>query len=301
MHDCFATRLSFVTGKGGVGKSTLVAALALQASERGYAPLIVELGHRASMQAIFDVPTIGHDPVEVASGVFALNLDVDRALAEYVRAHVPMDLLARRIAKSTSLRRFFHAAPAVVEVLTLWRLEQLMSQSRFHPILVDLDATGHALMFLELPRVFEGLAESGPVRRLLDSFTALLSDRDRAQLHIVTLPGKLPVREAIELAECLEAERTVALGTLFVNRVAAPPCAPEHEETARALAASIGPEAARRDLALLVSALDRQRATRAALAHLDRLAMPRVELPLLRGSMDLDALRALGRAARGAA
>lgn len=305
--DPWSSRLSLFTGKGGVGKSTVVAAVALEAARRGLSPLVVELGHRASMQAIFGVPSVGHAPTVVAPGVHASNIDLDRTLSDYIEAHVPVRALARRMARSPSLRRFFEAAPAVAEVLTLWRLEQLLGERasdgspRWHPLLVDFDATGHALMFLELPHVFEGLVASGPIRGLLDSFAALLSDRERTRLHLVTLPGRLPVQETIELAERLRAEHAVPLGTLFVNQVPAPPLPAGSAPILDALLPRATHPALAADLALMARAARRHDAMRSELARLASVPLPRVELPALRGTLDLRALSLLGRATGGGA
>jgi len=304
VSDPFASRLSLFTGKGGVGKSTVVAAVALEARRRGMRPLIVELGHRASMQAIFGgrgAQAIGHAPTEVAPGVHASNVDLEHALADYVAAHVPSGALARRIARSPMLRRFLGAAPAVAEVLTLARLEALLDERergapRWHPLLVDFDATGHALMFLELPRVFESLVgDGGPVRRLLDSFAALLSDRAHTRLHVVTRPGKLPIQETLELCARLAAEHAVPLGTLFVNHVPSPP--PIDEPLLEALRARITAPAVACDLALAKRALSDERAVARELARLEVLALPTVRLPHLTGPIDAGALAMLGRAA----
>ncbi len=90
---------------------------------------------------------------------------------------------------------------------------------RWDPILVDLDATGHALMFLSLPEVFADLATRGPLARLLQGFTALLSDRERTALNLVTLPDELPAQETRELYAALRQKDLVPLGRLFINRV----------------------------------------------------------------------------------
>lgn len=298
-------RLALFTGKGGVGKSTVVAALAMEAGRRGRRPLVIELGHRASMQAVFGVAHVGHEPVDVGGGVHACNIELDEALRDYVADHVPVAALARRIAESSSLARFFEAAPAVGEVLTLQRIEQLMAArapdggARWDPILVDFDATGHALMFLELPKVFEGLVPGGPVRRLLDGFSALLSDPTATRLHLVTLPARLPVQETLELHDKLAAEHAVRLGGLFVNRVPAQPW--EGDPGAiDALLGQLDGEPAR-DLQLLRRAIDRHAAAQAAMARLDALPLPRVALPQLSTRLDRRALTALGRIAGGGA
>lgn len=305
--DLWSTRLSLFTGKGGVGKSTLVAALALEAARRGLSPLVVELGHRASMQAIFGVPEVGHTPVEIGPGVRATNIDLDRTLVEYVEAHVPVRAVARRITKSASLLRFFEAAPAVAEVLTLWRIEQLLAETRpdgsplHHPVLVDFDATGHALMFLELPNVFAGLVGAGPIRALLDSVAALLSDRERTRLHLVTLPGRLPVSETIELCARLGTEHAVPLGTLFVNQVREEPLSRDGEPVLARLIEHATHPALSDDLALLEDAALSHRAVERELARLDSLPLPRVIVPRLRAPIDARALEVIGRIAGGGA
>lgn len=298
--DPWTSRLSLFTGKGGVGKSTLVAAVAVEAARRGLSPLVVELGHRASMQAIFGVPRVEHAPTEVAPGVHASNVDLDATLAEYIEAHVRVRALARRVARSAALRRFFEAAPAVTEVLTLWRLEQLLGATRpdghprWHPVLVDFDATGHALMFLELPRVFEGLVSSGPVRELLDSFSALLSDRARTRLHLVTLPGRLPVQETIELVTRLAAEHAVPLGTLYVNQVPRAPLPEGSRHVLDALLARGGRPELASDLALMARETRAHERMREEIARLASLRLPMVELPRLPGPLDRAALAELG-------
>lgn len=291
MRELLETPLSLFTGKGGVGKSTVVAALAVQAARAGRSPLIVELGHRASMQAIFGTKAIGHDPTPVAPGVHAINFDLDRALADYVRSHVPVRAIAGRIARSRALSRFFYAAPAVAELLTLWHLEALLAEGRWDPILVDFDSTGHATMFLELPRVFEGLAATGPMRGLLDSLSALLSDASRTRLHVVTLPGRLPVEETLELAERVAREQHVALGALFVNRVPDPPVP---DGTEHILADLTAHPVLGDDAALAIAATASYRAARAELGRLRRLGLPIVELPRLRPPIDARALAVLG-------
>ena len=294
--DPFATRLSLFTGKGGVGKTTVVAALALEAARRGRRPLIVELGHRASIQSVFGVPTIGHTPTEVRPGVSATNFDLDAALQDYIADHIPIPALARRISRSPSLARFFEAAPAVAEVLTLQRLEQFLAD-RWDPILVDLDATGHALMFLELPRVFEGLVSDGPIRQLLDGFSSLLSDSDRTALHLVTLPGRLPVQETLELHQRLAHDHAIRLGVLFANRIPTPPAVDPLE--VEAWLKRLAPD--HRDRMAVERLASTLRQSREAERQVERLAteipMPLCRLPDQRADLDL---RALGRIAGGA-
>lgn len=277
-------RLELITGKGGVGKTTLVAALALEAAARGRRPIMVELGHRASMSAIFDVP-IGFAPVEVSPGVFATNIALVPALLDYLTRRVRVASIARRIAESKTLAPFFDAAPAVMEVLTLERLEALLEE--FDPVLVDLDATGHAEMFLDVSRVLSDLAD-GVLGDVLTSLTALLSDAQRTRLHIVTLPERLPLHEASELVQRTQQKARVALGTLWVNRTLERPLAQEDDEALFSLQQRFPePSEALQALSEALQGHDEAQALIAALP------MKVTRLPGF-GSMSRDALQALG-------
>ncbi|MEO0322054.1 MAG: ArsA-related P-loop ATPase [Myxococcota bacterium] len=300
-----AARIQLFTGKGGVGKTTLVAATALAAAEEGQRPLVVELGHRASLRTVFGVP-VGHAPTAVGAGVHACNVDFDEALLDYVVDHVRFRPLARRLSEQSTLQRFFRAAPAVAEIVTLRRLERLAEEThrgtpRWDPLLVDLDATGHALMFLALPEVFEGLAREGPLRAALDRFGALLSDA-RTRLHLVTLPAPLPTQETLELHATLAARSghaTVPLGALLVNRMPPRPLG----EVRRESLAALGP-AFDADVALAKRAFARFDEARACVARLEEaLPLPTVVLPDdrdLRRTPTLAAITALGRRIREA-
>lgn len=217
------SRVQFFTGKGGVGKSSLVAATAIAAARQGRRPLIVELAHRATMQEVFG-KDIGVEPALVYEGVHALRIDVDEAAERFVGKRTG----AGRLARLPLLKRLFQAAPAVGEVLTLDRIIELEGDAqkdgtpRWDLILVDLDASGHAVMFFSLSEVFEGLARGGPLRALLDGFDALLGDPKRSVLHLVTIPGPLPVQETLQLHGALTARRAPRMGRLFINRVHTP-------------------------------------------------------------------------------
>ena len=284
------SRLQLFTGKGGVGKSSVVAALALEAAARGLRPLIVELGHRASMQGVFGSNGIGYEPSPLGHGVSAMNMDFQRALIDYLTEHVKVRAISRAIVDNRALRGFFDAAPAVPEIVTLNRLRQLLDarldgSSRYHPILVDLDATGHALMLLELPSVLDGLIGTGPLRRLLASLSSMIKDPELTRLHIVTLPGELPAQETIELHAKL-VQQGVPLGALIVNQVPEVPFGPEaallDELEARARRAS-------QNGLMMEVALGRRSLARSELAsfQIERLTralpLPVIRLPLVFG------------------
>jgi arsenite/tail-anchored protein-transporting ATPase len=309
LREPFARRLQLFTGKGGVGKSSVVAALALEAAARGLKPLIVELGHRASMEGVFGHTGIGYEPTGVGHGVNAMNMDFQNALVDYMTEHVKVKAISKAIVDNRALRGFFDAAPAVPEVVTLNRLRQLLearqgSSPRHDPILVDLDATGHALMLLELPVVLDGLIGGGPLRRLLASLSTMIRDPALTQLHIVTLPGELPAQETLELYAKLVARR-VPLGALIVNQVPEAPFGPEVDllDELEARARSTGQSELLLEIALGRRALVRQKLASAVIDRLtEALPLPVIKLPLVPGSgIAVDDLQNLGRLLVGSA
>lgn len=304
----FSRQLLLFTGKGGVGKSTVVAALGVAAAERGLRPLIVELGHRASMGSIFPGSSIDHRPHPVACGgrLAAMNLELDEALFDYVVGQVKIRRIARAIAGNASLRGLFRAAPAVREIITLAKLQALADdlledgRRRWQPILVDLDATGHALMLLELPQLLRSLVESGPLVRVTESLSGLIADRERTILSLVSLAREVPVQETIELYADLQERHAIEVGSLFVNQVP-PPALPSTllpwlsvaEDRLREKGQGKGRLAA--DLRLTRRLDDEHRSARAQIERLkaELPGIPRVELPVIRGGIhgEADLLR----------
>ncbi len=214
-----ARDVQFFTGKGGVGKSTVLGALATSAARAGRRPLIVELGLHTSSSHLFAGPEVGYAPSEVASGVFATRVQFEPALIDYITSRLKLRFVATLIARNDSLRRLFMAAPGVDEIVTLHRVAQLAASGRWSPILVDLESTGHALMFFDLPQVLEVFLKDGPLRQVLDSATELVRDARRSAIHIVTTPEPLAVSETIQLYRGLRERQDLHLGCLFINRI----------------------------------------------------------------------------------
>jgi arsenite-transporting ATPase len=211
--------VQFFTGKGGVGKSSVLGALATAAARAGQRPLIVELGFHTSSSHLFHGPNVGYDPSEVAPGVFATRVLFEPALVDYITSRLKLRFMATLVARNNSLRKLFMAAPGVDEIVTLHRVAQLAADERWHPILVDLESTGHALMFFDLPSVLEVFLKDGPLRQVLDSATQLVRDEKHCAIHVVTVPEPLAVNETIQLYRELRGRKNLPLGCLFINRV----------------------------------------------------------------------------------
>jgi len=218
-RDPLTRPVQFFTGKGGVGKSTVLGALATAAARAGKRPLIVELGFHTSSSQLFNGPNVGYEPAEVAPGVHATRVQFEPALVDYITSRLKLRPIASLVAKNSSLRRLFMAAPGVDEIVTLHRVAQLAADERWGPVLVDLESTGHALMFFDLPGVLEVFLKDGPLRQVLDSATDLVRDAERCAVHIVTVPEPLAVNETIQLYEKLRKREDLHLGCLFINRI----------------------------------------------------------------------------------
>ncbi len=212
-------RVQFFTGKGGVGKSTILSAVASATARVGRRPLIVELGLHTASSRSFGSVEVGHAPREVAPGVHATRIEFEPALIEYVASRLKLRTVSRLVARNRSLRRLFLAAPGVDEIVTLHRVAQLEADGRWDPILVDLESTGHALMFFDLPSVLSVFLKDGPLRQVVDGATRLIGDAERCAVHIVTVPEPLAVSETIELYRDLAGRHDLHLGHLFINRV----------------------------------------------------------------------------------
>jgi anion-transporting ArsA/GET3 family ATPase len=263
--------VQFFTGKGGVGKSTVLGAVATSAARSGKRPLIVELGIHTSSSQLFHGPIVGYEPAEVAPGVYATRVQFEPALVDYITSRLKLRPIATLVAQNTSLRRLFMAAPGVDELVTLHRVAQLAANERWGPILVDLESTGHALMFFDLPGVLEVFLKDGPLRQVLDSASALVRDEQRCAVHIVTVPEPLAVNETIQLYGRLRERKDLHLGCLFINRIPRAWLDEQEQQLVRAeLEAVTGTEPWAPDLALAEYLIQRRHTADKCLRGLHR-------------------------------
>jgi len=218
-------RLHVVTGKGGVGKSTVAAAIALAAARRGARVLAIELGELGGTCRILGAaPTQPGAITPAAGGTHVAYFDGVAALAEYLTRRVRLGGVVRAVLDHPLYAAFVGAAPGLRELMAVGKIrDELVLQDRWDVVVVDAGASGHALEHLRMPAVASATFGAGRVHREAEANAALLRDRGRCAIHVVALPEEMPLREAAQTVTALRA-LDLATGALFVN--ACVPAAP---------------------------------------------------------------------------
>src|SRR4051812_41658482 len=213
---CSTSHVVVVAGKGGVGKTTVTAALALVASRAGLRVLIVEVEGKSGLTAMFDAPPLEYDEASLADRVAARFLTPDAALVDYLQTH-GLKRISKRLAQSGALDVVATAVPGMKDILVLGKVKSIAEQKTFDLILVDAPAAGHAITFLLSARGLLDAVRVGPVRKQAQDVVELLSDAARCQVLLVTIPEETPVNELIDTAFAIEDRAGVALGPVVVN------------------------------------------------------------------------------------
>ena len=219
----FDRRFVIVSGKGGVGKSTVSAAIALAAARFGLRTCVLQLNSREAIAHYFDVPPVGFEPARLCDDLplYAANLRPEDALREYGLMKLRFRALYRLVFENEVMRRLLRMVPGLNETVLLgkaWYMENELYDAEGNPewdlLVVDAPATGHGVSLLRLPETILGAVPVGPMAEDARQMRALLLDPRRTSFNVVTLPQELPVNEALELAE--EARRSVGVPGGFV-------------------------------------------------------------------------------------
>jgi anion-transporting ArsA/GET3 family ATPase len=217
--DLLDRRLIFVTGKGGVGKTTIAAGLALLAAERGKRTLVCEVDAKGSLASSFETAETRFEPREVQPGLFAMSMDTEESLKEYLRLQLKLPLVTRIGPIARTFDFVASAAPGVKEILTVGKFCWEVSQRHYDLVVVDAVASGHIVGQLAAPKGISELVQVGMVRNQTQWMLDILEDPDQTGVVIVSAPEEMPVNETLELAARLDAETDVDLAAVIVNRV----------------------------------------------------------------------------------
>ena len=212
-------RLVFVTGKGGVGKTTVACALALFASEMGRRTLLCEVDAKGEVSSYLETGDTAFTPREVLPGLFAMSMDTEASLREYLKLNLRIPVVGRIGPLARAFDFVATAAPGVREILTVGKLAYEVRERHYDLVVVDAPATGHIVGQLAAPQAINELVKVGLIRSQTDWMVDILSDPDLTGLAIVTTPEEMPVNETMELAGRVAAETDVELAGVVVNRV----------------------------------------------------------------------------------
>jgi anion-transporting ArsA/GET3 family ATPase len=202
--------LVLVTGKGGVGKTTVAAALALESARRGERAVLVEFGDGEAGKR-----SLGEHASSVAHEVVSFDAALLDAVAQMLRSR----MLAKVLVGHSAVRRLVRAAPGLAELVKLERVRELLASGRFARVVVDLPASGHAVGWLRVASAIARFASVGPLHELGRRVEATIHDAARTAVVVVTLAEPLVLRETAELCTTLGAELGRAVDLVAVNRV----------------------------------------------------------------------------------
>lgn len=219
-------RILFVLGKGGVGRSTVSAALAFALSSAGERVLVLQWAVADALGPWFGRAPAGAAPVELAPGVATANFTLGEALRAYFVDHLHLGGIYRRVIRAESVKRLIDVAPGISEIFflgQLWWLTTLAEREaglRFDRIVVDAPATGHGASLLDVPATLQALGATGPLALEVRRVAELMADETRVGALVVALPEPLAMEETLELVpRVTERLRSPPLA-LIVNRSA---------------------------------------------------------------------------------
>jgi anion-transporting ArsA/GET3 family ATPase len=225
-----------VTGKGGVGKTTIAAVLGRQLAARGRRVLLLEVDPRESLHHLLDVPPSGGDVVTVAPRIQLRHLDPRRLLDDLVRDKLKVGPLAKRVLASPVHQHFTEGAPGLKETAVFGHAYRLVEghvprgMKRPEVVVLDAPATGHGVSWLAAPRLISEVIRSGPVGHMASEIATFMADPARFGVVVVTTAEEMPVQESLELIRQLD-ERTGRRPDLVVVNGLYPPLAAEVDST----------------------------------------------------------------------
>ncbi|UYL10698.1 ArsA family ATPase [Bdellovibrio sp. SKB1291214] len=214
--------IHFVTGKGGVGKSVVAAALALKLSRQGKKVLLVELGDQSFFKDFFELPEVGFKPQEIKSNLSLALWTGESALREYAQYLIKVESLAKLFFDNAVMKAFINIAPGLPELAMLGKItsgpRKYGPPVNFDCLVIDAFATGHFKALIEAPRGMAQAVQIGPMGEQSRSIVRVLKDSEISRYHIVSLPEELPLKESMELADILNKELEVE-PQLVMNKV----------------------------------------------------------------------------------
>lgn len=211
MADLLDKRLAFVTGKGGVGKTTMAYALGLAAASTGKRTIVCEIAAQDRGSRIFGVPPLGFEEHRLRENLWAISIDPERTIRQYLEVQLPMRSMASVLSRSNVFNYLAAATPGLQEMVTMGKVWELSLNRRKAPgaertydiVVVDAPATGHGIAFLRTAHDFRDLTRVGPLARQAGRIERTLADNRITGVAVVARPEEMAISEAIELERAL--------------------------------------------------------------------------------------------------
>ena len=212
-------RLLFVTGKGGVGKTTVASAMALLAAEQGRKTLLCEVDAKGDIASYFETGPTSFSAHQVLPSLSVMSMDTEASLREYLRLNLRIPVVGRIGPLAKAFDFVATAAPGVREILIVGKFCWEVRERHYDLVVVDASASGHIVGQLSAPQAINDLVKVGLIRSQTDWLVEILSDPATTGVVIVTTPEEMPVNETIELSQRIADETSVQLASVIVNRV----------------------------------------------------------------------------------
>ena len=228
LHRLDRLQLLVVTGKGGVGKSTVSAALGAHLANRGRKVLLIEVDPRENLHQLLDTPPSGGEIVEAASNLWLQHLDPRELLDDLVREKLKVGALARKVLSSPVHLHFTEGAPGLKQTAVFGRALRLVEghgpkQLRQPDVVIlDAPASGHGIAWMAAPQLVSEVISSGPIGAMAALIADFLADRQRFGSIVVTTAEEMPVQEALELLQAMAARLDRQPELVVVNSVYPP-------------------------------------------------------------------------------
>ncbi len=216
LSDLFSKKLLIVTGKGGVGKTTVSLALALAAAEGGKKVLLAEINSEEQVAHLLEREPTGHREVELLPSLWSINIKPQEAFREYVLLQIRLKSLTRAVFGNRLVRNFIEGTPGLADLISIGKVWSLVDP--YDLVIVDAPSSGHAIALLKIASIVGGAVRRGPLKTHADEIDQLLHDREKTVIAAVTLPEELPVTELFETESALRNQTGLRLGPIFLNQ-----------------------------------------------------------------------------------
>jgi anion-transporting ArsA/GET3 family ATPase len=222
--ELFDKRLVIVTGKGGVGKSTVALAIGLAAAAEGRRTIVCEVSSQEQISRVFHRAKVGFHEVEMAENLWAISIDPDEAMREYVLLQLRVRAMRDMLFRSRIFTYLTAATPGLRELVTIGKIWEVAQPDRkvkkgrkYDLVVVDAPATGQGVAFLQTPRSFANIARVGPIKAQAEALEALIVNHRKTGVAIVALPEEMPVNETAALEHTLTEGVGVAVDRVYMN------------------------------------------------------------------------------------